>query len=247
VIEFLNLQLSYALAVLLGAALIAVFRPVSHLDSSDRSRYYRLQAITLVGAVAGAKLVVLMGDGLWPMRPFPGWASLLLSGRSIVGALLFGFLTAEAFKPILRYTLPPNDRFAMGLPISIATGRIGCWLSGCCLGVEMHGPLAVRGIDGVPRFPAPLVEFAFHITAAICMVSLWRRKRMTGRLFSLFLVGYGIFRFVTEFWRVTPKAFVGLSAYQWFSISMVAAGSVALYLRRDRAYAGGTLLQTESV
>jgi phosphatidylglycerol---prolipoprotein diacylglyceryl transferase len=230
----LNLHLSYALAILVGIAVIVVFRPVSHLEANDRSQYYRLQAITLIGAVFGAKLAVLMGDALWPLHPFQGWTNLITSGRSIVGALLFGFVTAETFKPILGYTLPPNDRFAMGLPISIATGRIGCWFSGCCLGVEMDGPFAVRGIDGIPRFPAPLVEFVFHITTAACLIFLWKRKQMTGRLFAVFLVAYGFFRFGSEFWRVTAKAFWGLSAYQWFSVCMVIAGCIALYARRDR-------------
>jgi phosphatidylglycerol:prolipoprotein diacylglycerol transferase len=229
----LNLHLGYALAVVLGMALITVFRPVAHLASSDRTQYYRLQAITLIGAVVGAKLTVVVGDALWPMQPFPGWTSVLTSGRSIVGALLFGFITAETFKPILGYTLPPNDRFAMALPISIATGRIGCWLSGCCLGIEMDGPLAVRGLDGIPRFPAPLLELVFHLTAAACLIALWRTQRMTGRLFAVFLIGYGFFRFASEFWRVTPKAFGGLSAYQWLSIGMIIAGGVALHLRRD--------------
>src|SRR4030095_5011495 len=184
----LNIQLSYALMIALGMLLLAVFRPVSHLRSAARAQYYRIQAITLVGAVLGAKLVVLMGDGLWPLQPFSGWTSLLLSGRSIVGGPLFGFLTAEAFKPILGYTLPPNDRFAMGLPISIAAGRVGCWLSGCCLGVEMDGSFAVRGLDGLPRFPAPLVEMVFHLTAAAVLITLWRKRKIAGPLFAVILL-----------------------------------------------------------
>src|SRR5689334_19540066 len=47
----LNLNLSYALAVVLGMVLITVFRPVSHLARSDRTQYYRIQAITLIGAL----------------------------------------------------------------------------------------------------------------------------------------------------------------------------------------------------
>lgn len=243
----LNLHLSYALMVMLGMALIVAFRPVSHLTCAERAHYYRLQAVTLIGAVVGAKLAVLMGDALWPLRPFPGWTALLTSGRSIAGALLFGFLLAEACKPLLNYRLPPNDRFAMGLPISIAVGRIGCWLSGCCLGVEMDGPLAVRGLDGIPRFPAPLAEIVFHVTAGVALIALWRRKKMAGRLFAVFLVAYGIYRFGSEFWRITPKAFWGLSAYQWLSLCMAVAGGTALYLRRDRSGSRAMPLPMESV
>ena len=226
------LQLAYAGMVLLGIVLLLAFRPARHYRSHERAQYWRLQAITLVAALVGAKFAVLVGDELWPLRPFHEWQQLLLSGRSIVGALLFGFLAAEAAKPLLRYPLPPNDRFAMLLPFSIATGRIGCWLTGCCLGVESHGPFAVVGRDGVPRIPAAPIEFAFHVAAGIALIALWRRKRLAGRLFAAYLVAYGVFRFVSEAWRVTPKAFAGLSAYQWIALAMVAAGAVALVVRR---------------
>jgi phosphatidylglycerol:prolipoprotein diacylglycerol transferase len=231
---FLNLQAAYALMVLLGLSLFLLFRPTTHYSSSDRAQYYRLQAITLVGAILGAKFAVLMGDARWPLEPVEDWAELLLSGRSIVGALLFGFVIAEAAKPLLGYRLPPNDRFAILLPFSIATGRLGCWLSGCCLGIESDGPLALAGVDGVPRVPAALIELVFHLLAGIGLVIMWREKRLVGRLFALYLSAYGLFRFGSEFWRVTPKAFAGLSAYQWFALAMVLAGAIALYLRREQ-------------
>ena len=234
----LDLQLAYATMVLLGIALVLLVRPASAYTSRERQQYYRLQGITLVGAILGMKFAVLTGDGLWPLRPFHGWAELLLSGRSIVGALLFGFIAAEVAKPLLRYPLPPNDRFAVVLPFSIATGRLGCWISGCCLGVEMHGPMALTAADGVSRFPAALVEMVFHMAAGATLWQLWRRKRLVGRLFALYLMAYGAFRFGSEFWRVTPKAFAGLSAYQWMCLAMIAAGAASFHLRRDRSTPG---------
>ena len=168
----LDLQLAYAFMVLLGIALVLLVRPASAYSSRERQQYYRLQAITLVGAILGAKLAVVMGDALWPLQPFHGWAELALSGRSIVGALLFGFIAAEVAKPLLHYKLPPNDRFAVVLPFSIATGRLGCWISGCCLGVEMHGPLAMTAADGVSRLKARKRR------SIICQMK-WRKARST--------------------------------------------------------------------
>jgi phosphatidylglycerol:prolipoprotein diacylglycerol transferase len=229
-----NLQVAYAGMVLLGIALLLAFRPARHYASHERAQYWRLQAITLLAALVGAKVAVLFGDALWPMREFHDWPALLASGRSIVGALLFGFLAAEIAKPLLKYPLPPNDRFAILLPFSIATGRLGCWMAGCCLGVESHGPLAMVGVDGVPRIPAPLIELAFHLAAGVALIVLYKRGLLRGRLFALYLVAYGGFRLVSEYWRVTEKAFAGWSAYQWMALAMVVAGAVALYLRRDR-------------
>lgn len=228
------LHASYALLILLGIALFAVFRPTKAYSDPERSAYWRLQAITFTAALLGSKIAVLFGDALWPLRPVHDWTALIWSGRSIVGALLVGFIVAEAAKPLLRYGLPPNDRFAVVLPFSIATGRLGCWFTGCCLGVPMKGGIALVAADGVSRYPAALVEAAFHLLCGAALAAMLRRKWLSGRLFALFLVAYGLFRFATEELRVTAKAFAGLSAYQWICVGMVIAGGTALVLRRDR-------------
>src|SRR4030095_6382314 len=155
----LDLHAIYIVLMLL-ALLLTITSPVTkHFpDQSARRRYYTLQAITAVSAVFGAKLAVLMGDALWPLRGFAHWDALLTSGRSIAGALLFGFLGAEAAKPLLKYDIPPNDRFAMILPFSIGIGRVGCLIVGCCRGIPWDGPFAIAYSDNVWRHPAQAYE-----------------------------------------------------------------------------------------
>ena len=229
----LDVHLTYAGMILLGAILLASLRVTRDLRSADeRRQYYLLQAVTLVGALLGMKLAVMIGDARWPLQAFHDWEALLWSGRSITGALLFGFLAAELAKPLLGYTLPPNDRFATALPFSIAIGRIGCLLSGCCLGLPYDGALAIRAADGVMRHPAPLYELAFNVAVGILFVLLLRRRLLFGRLFALYLALYGGFRFAIEFVRDTPKDYaVGLSGYQWLSLAMLALGLLFLVRR----------------
>lgn len=230
-----DIHASYAGLMLASLALVFAVPSTAHFTRpDDRRRYYAMQAITLVGALLGAKLAVVLGDALWPLRPFDDWAALAASGRSIVGALLFGFLVVEAAKPLLGYDIPPNDRFAVVLPFSIGIGRIGCLLAGCCRGLPWDGPLAVAYDDHVLRHPAQLYETLFQFAAGWILLRLWRRQALFGRLFALYLCAYGVFRFFSEFLRDTAKPFDGLSAYQWMSLAMVAAGSAALYLRGRR-------------
>ena len=230
-----DLHFAYAAMVLLGLCLVLAFpltKPFA--DPRDRRRYYTMQIITAVCAVLGAKFAVVLGDALWPLHEFHGWQSLLVSGRSIVGALLFGFLGVEAAKPLLHYDIPPNDRFAIILPFSIGLGRIGCLIVGCCRGIPYDGPWAITYADGVPRHPAPVYEMMFHWAMGFLLIFLWRRQLLFGRLFAFYLVCYGVFRFLTEFVRETPKAYGGLSAYQIMSIAMIVAGGVALVARTIR-------------
>ena len=226
---------SYALLMVASVALLLCVPTTQHFTrAEDRGRYYTMQAITALGAVAGAKIGVVLGDALWPLRPFDDWAALLASGRSIAGALLFGFLAVEAAKPLLRYDIPPNDRFAVALPFSIAIGRIGCLVAGCCRGAPHDGPLAIAYGDGVLRHPAQLYEALFQLLAGWVLLTMWRRKILFGRLFAVYLAAYGVFRFATEFIRDTAKPYGGFSAYQWMALAMVLAGATAIYLRTRR-------------
>jgi len=230
--EPFDLHAGYMIMVVLGFALTLSFPVTKHFaDSRDRKRYYAIQIVTIVAAVLGAKLAVVLGDALWPLKPFNDWYALIGSGRSIVGALLFGFLAAEAAKPLLHYDIPPNDRFAVILPFSIGIGRVGCLIAGCCRGVPWDGPWAITYGDGIPRHPAPLYEMLFNLAMGFVLLALCRRQILFGRLFALYLLSYGIFRFCIEFIRETAKPYDGLSAYQLLCIVMIVAGAGALIAR----------------
>lgn len=242
-----DLHFAYATLIILSAVMTFAFPVTAHFRSkNDKRRYYIMQAITAVAAIFGAKFAVLLGDALWPMQEFHDWYGLLGSGRSIVGALLFGFLAVEAAKPLLGYDIPPNDRFALILPFSIGFGRLGCLMAGCCLGLPYNGPLAISYADGIPRHPAPLYEMAFNFAMAIVLILLWRRNLLFGRLFALYLTCYGVFRFFIEFVRETAKPYYGLSAYQWMCFAMILAGGTALVVRTWRQPAAWAAWRTQN-
>jgi phosphatidylglycerol:prolipoprotein diacylglycerol transferase len=227
----------YALAVVL-AAVVLLFFPITRdlPDRETRRRYYLLQLMVAVAAVIGAKVAVLFGEFGWPLRPITGdWTSVLLSGRSIVGALLFGLLAGELGKPLVGYTRPPNDRFAAILPFSFAIGRVGCLLHGCCRGTPYDGWCAITCADGIRRHPAPAYEIVFLLATGALLMFLVRRRLLTGRLFSLYLVLYGTFRFASEYVRETPKIMGGLSGYQVLALLCAAVGGAMLRWRTRNA------------
>jgi len=225
-------HLGYVVPVLAGLALAALF-PASRgiADPVERSKYRWLQALTLIGALVGAKFAAIVGDLGWPLEPLAGPEALFSTGRSITGGLLFGFLAAELLKPVFGYRTPPNDRFAAVLPFSIAIGRVGCLLVGCCNGRPTELFLALPDDEGVMRHPTALYDLLFHLALGVAFVLMLRRGVLRHRLFALHLVLYGVFRFAIEPLRESRSYLLSMSAYQIFALAMLGCGLWGLFRR----------------
>jgi len=231
--ELPDIHLLYAIPIFFGLLLGLLYPVAQHIhDPRLRRQYYILQLITFVSAIVGAKLVFLFAEYRWPLEPITDWRRTLYTGRSLVGALIFGFVGAEIAKPLVGYRMPPNDRFAALLPFSLAIGRFGCLLNGCCRGIPYDGPFSIVYADGIPRHPVQMYEIIFQLCAGIGAIIMVKNKWLTGCVFSTYLICYGVFRFLIEFIRETPKSFGPLSAYQWLSLVMIALGAAFLVKRR---------------
>jgi phosphatidylglycerol:prolipoprotein diacylglycerol transferase len=178
--------------------------------------------ITLAGAFLGAKVVYLLAEG-WMFWDHPERWRILLTGKTILGALLFGYPAAELAKHFLGYRQVTGDWFALAVIPGIILGRIGCLTQGCCNG-RVCAPAwwTVRDAAGVDRWPSVPVEMLFNLTAWVVLFTLHRCGRQRGQLFHLYLMAYGLFRFAHEFVRGTPRVQGVWSGYQ------VAAAAVFL-------------------
>ncbi len=187
----------------------------------------RLMGIYLgavMGMFLGAKAVYLAAQG-WSDWPLPDRWVRLAVGRSVLGALLGGYIGVEWAKRASKYPFATGDRFALMVPVSLVLGRVGCLLNGCCLGVVCDSShwWTLSDFAGRPRWPAPLVELLFNLVAIGAFWLLRRTHRLAGQHFHLYLIAYGFFRMAHEPLRDTPKTSGGWSGYQ------VAAGVLVLF------------------
>ena len=145
----------------------------------------------------------------------------------LLGAIAGGMIYMKACKLPVRTM---SDYIAPSAALFHCFGRIGCFLSGCCYGVESeHGIVfhdsVVEAANGVPRVPVQLYEAAFDLVlAAVLWLLLWK-KLLKGKLFLLYLIAYAPARFILEFWRGDEyRGFLfGLSTSQLISILILAA------------------------
>lgn len=187
----------------------------------------------LGGAFLGAKLLYLLAEG-WRDWPLDDRWLRLATGKTVLGGLLGGYVGVELMKWLVGYKKSTGDAFALITPLGIALGRVGCCMQGCCIGKPTTMKLlAARDSLGIARWPSAQIELVFQLTMFAIIFVLRKQTRWHGRLIFLYFVCYGIFRFLHEWMRDTPKIFLDISVYQIAALVTAVIGAVML-VRRQR-------------
>ncbi len=153
----------------------------------------------------------------------------------ILMLVLFCLVYKESFWKVVDTILP-------SLPLAQAIGRVGCFMVGCCWGIPYeHGCVfhnsPIPGIPtDIPLLPVQLIESICVFILFIVMVVYGRKVRKPGRILSMYLIGYGIIRFVLEFFRYDARrGFVGeFSVSQWISLILIGIGVIILLFYRSK-------------
>lgn len=225
----------YGWTLLAGLAVSAVFW--ARLARKD-GRLLVIYAVALIGAFVGAKIVYLAAEG-WLFLDDPDRFVRWATGKSILGGLLGGYLGVEGAKRLLGYEAATGDWFATIVPWGIILGRVGCLFHGCCGGVACSSSwFSMRDGTGVDRWPSVPVEILFNL---LCLAVFWRlrrRKILTGQHFHVYLIAYGLFRFVHEFARDCPRIAGPFTGYQVAALAVMALGLAGFWNRKYRTGRG---------
>jgi phosphatidylglycerol:prolipoprotein diacylglycerol transferase len=200
----------------------------------------------VLGVILGGRLgqVIFYEPAYYAAHPLEILA-IWEGGMSFHGGFL-GVLVAAALwaRRTGREFLQVTDFVAPMIPLGLMTGRIGNFINGELWGrvTAADFPFAMifpRIGDNLPRHPSPLYEAAGE--GLLLFILLWlysMRQRPRGAVSGLFLIGYGVFRSLAEFFREPDLGIFGqsyvVSMGQWLSLPMIAAGLYLLLRRPQR-------------
>jgi len=131
---------------------------------------------------------------------------LVWGGNVFYGGLLGGILVAVIIfriKPQYRYLM---DFVVPAIPLFHFFGRIGCFLAGCCFGIEssfgvtFHNSIVAEA-NGISRFPVQLLEASINLLLFFLLDAIRRKDYFIGNIIYLYLLLYSIARFFIEFLR----------------------------------------------
>lgn len=165
----------------------------------------------------------------------------IFGGSVFYGGLIGGMLAGYIY--LKKKKLPMNiftDIATIIIPLFHFFGRIGCFLVGCCYGVESdigftyHHSL-IESANHVNRFPIQLVEAVYNLGLFFLLYYLLKNNKLKGKLLGLYLIIYPIGRFIFEFFRGDEyRGFLfGLSTSQIISVLLLIFG-IFLLLKKEK-------------
>lgn len=236
----LTYLVAFALFMLLGMLRLRhePFASIHGASAWTRRDVEDILFLGVVGVVIGGRLgyCLFYKPGYYlshPLEIFAVWQG----GMSFHGGML-GVVAAMLWfahtrrKPWLQVA----DFVAPCVPTGLAAGRVGNFINGELWG-RFSDPSLPWGMvfpgsgSPLPRHPSQVYQFLLEGLLLFILLWLYARKpRQQGQVAAAFLVGYGVFRFIAEFFR-EPDNFLGLLALnmsmgQWLCVPMIAGGAL---------------------
>jgi phosphatidylglycerol:prolipoprotein diacylglycerol transferase len=158
-----------------------------------------------------------LADPFWVLRVWDGGMSFHGGLAGVIVAIMwFARKKGLAFMTLADFVAPL-------VPIGLGAGRIGNFINHELPGrvTQLPWSMPFPGMGPEPRHPSSLYEALLE--GAVLFVVLWwvsARPQRRGLVSGLFLLLYGVFRFMIEFVRL-PDAHIGYLAFGWVTMGML--------------------------
>jgi phosphatidylglycerol:prolipoprotein diacylglycerol transferase len=169
-----------------------------------------------------------------PLNLFKVWQGGMSFHGGLIGVLvaiwLFGRKSGKSFFEISDFAAPL-------VPLGLFFGRIGNFINGELWGRVSDVPWAMVFPTGGPLARHPSQLYQAMLEGLLLFIILWwfsAKTRPRAAVSGLFLLGYGCFRFIAEFFRV-PDPQYGYLAFDWFTmgqllcVPMIIAGAAMIF------------------
>lgn len=202
-----------------------------------------------LGVVLGGRIGYMLFYGLSgllddPLSLFRVWEGGMSFHGGLIGVAIAMLLYARKLKTSFW---DMSDWAAPLVPLGLMFGRIGNFINGELWGRPTDVPwgMVFPQVDALARHPSQLYQAGLEgLTLFIIVWWYSNRPRPTAAVTGFFLAGYGVFRFIVEFFR-EPDAHLGfvfagwMSKGQELSLPMVVLGIALLIWAYRKAGAGG--------
>lgn len=237
--------IAYALSLLISLAILVLLNKRRPVFKDNNQIFDFLFWIFLVGVLIGGRLGYVLFYNLPyylsnPAKIIAVWEGGMSFHGGMIGSALVAYFLARKHKLDL---LALTDLLAVPAGLTTALPRLANFINRELFGrvIESAGWqwMGVDFGDGLLRYPSQLFQSAGAVVLFLILLLIYGLKPQKGVVTASYFIGYGLIRFVLEFWR-QPDAQIGFlfdffTLGQLLSLLMALAGVLGfLWLKRRK-------------
>lgn len=231
----------YGLMIALGivcCVLLAIYRAKKYQMNPDA--ILDIAIFSVLAGFIGAKLMYVIVE--FPAFLRDPMSVLGSEGFVVYGGIIVGVLTAIVYCRIKKLNFMKYfDLCAPSISLAQGFGRIGCLLAGCCYGRATDAwygivfPESALAPAGVKLIPTQIISSVGNFAIMVVLLWYYKRAKHTGNVGAMYMLLYGIGRFLVEMLRNDSRGAVGmLSTSQFISLFIVAGAFVLFQVNKRR-------------
>lgn len=233
---------SYGIMLIIGyfAGLIVIIKRAK-IFNYDKSEVFVSYVLAGFGALIGGKLFyVIQGIPqfveLNSTKGITFYEYFMNSGLVFYGGFIgcIGFIAIACL--IFKFKFwHLTDILLPALPLAQAIGRVGCFLVGCCYGIPYKYGFDMSNSPFIDThellLPIQLIESISVACLFVVIMIYGKKQRPAGKLLGIYMIGYGIIRFITEFYRgdLIRGIYGSFSISQWISMGILIIGLLLFF------------------
>lgn len=233
--------LVYVIGFLLAYFILKILAKNGKIKNINSRKVDDLIIYLIIGVIVGARIFeILFYEPAFyfsnPLEMFMIWHGGLSFHGGLVGIIIATLFFCKKNK-VKFYDLA--DVLVIPAALMLGFGRIANFINGELWGTITNVPWCVKfqGVEGC-RHPSQIYEALKNFFIFFVLIFLNKNKAKyklkKGTIFWIFVLLYGILRFITNFWRDDPRI-LGISMGQFLSLIMIVVAAVFLWkIRRER-------------
>ena len=148
-----------------------------------------------------------------------------VGNMSLYGGVFFMpvlyFIFAKLFH---KKTADVFDICTVCMIFTLMCARLNCLIAGCCLGNLIPGTTL--------RYPTREAEIAFYIILLIILGNKVKKTYTNGTIYPIYMIAYGVFRFITEGFRYTDSSLLIHLGHIWSVVSLILGYSIYIEIKK---------------
>lgn len=233
----INTDLPIYSLVILIAFLINIFVVCYISYKKDRFNFDLVYLLIFehIGMIVGAKIYSYLSNPAKYNYQFDIFEVGFSSVGAVIGIVIMSFIYIKLFKVSIKVVI---ETFFCSVPLIYSIGKIACFLSGCCYGIEYSGPFSITYLyssnnnNGISLFPVQLLESIVFFILFLISFYMVMKDKINNKSIGIFLIVIVMCKFLLDFLRFTHMKEL-ISFNQIMCIPFILIGILLISLKKE--------------